>query len=135
MRRLVVTALSALALTGCTAAEEDPETDFKGVQAEVAKVVEDLQEAGEKRDETKICEQLIATELRDRIKQAGAKDCPSAMEDVIGDADTFDLNVEKVTVEGNSATAIVVSDGRDEDRKDTLRLVKERGAWRIAALG
>ena len=135
MRCLVVMVIAATALSGCTAASEDSATEFKGTQAEVAKVVEDLQDAGRRRDENKICEQLIASELRDRIKAAGAADCQSAMDDVLGDADTFELDVKKVTVQGNTATAEVVSDGRTKDRTDTLRLVKQRGAWRIAALG
>lgn len=135
MRCLVTIVIAATALSGCTASTEDSATEFKGTQAEVAKVIEDLQDAGQRRDENKICEQLIAAELRDRIKAAGAVDCQSAMEDVLGDADTFELEVKKVTVEGTTATVDVLSDGRTKDRTDTLRLVKQRGAWRIAALG
>lgn len=135
MRRSVAVLLLAAGLGGCTAAEEDSDKEFRGAEAQVAKAIEDLQDAGEQRDETAICEDLISADLRNRILRSGAKDCPSAMEDVLSDADTFALDVEDVTVEGDTATARVKSDGAQDDRTDTLRLVRERGAWRIAALG
>jgi hypothetical protein len=45
--------------------------------------------------------------------------------------------VKKVTVSGTTATAVVRSKGGEEDRDDTLKLVKEGtpSEWRISALG
>jgi hypothetical protein len=135
VRRLALIAVLATVVSGCGRVEEDSDKDFKGEQQRVAKAVEDLQDAGSERDENRICERLLARELVQRLKQAGAADCASAIDDVLKDADAFELDVKKVTLEGTTASAVVESDGGDRKRTDTLRLVRERGEWRIASLG
>lgn len=135
MRRLLAIAVLAVFVGGCGRTEKDSAKDFKGPERQVAQAVEELQKAGSKRDGNKICEQLLARELIARVKQAGADDCVSAIDDVLKDADTFELQVKDVKVNGSSATATVLSDGGNRDRTDTLRLVRERNTWRIASLG
>lgn len=129
----------AVPLAGCGSSSGDSSTDFKGAQKQVAATVEDLQDAGKRRDEGKICNELLSKALLARIKAAGGgrKDCEKQVKDSLRDADSFELDVKKVVVAGRTATATVVSKpgGDNKDRTDVLTLVLEDGRWRISALG
>lgn len=136
-------AAAALTAAGCGAAGKDSTKDFQGESRVVAQTLEDFQDAAQKSDESRICNDLLATELVRQIEGAreGVKaekgSCPSRMKDSLRDADTYELEVKKVTVTGTSATAVVRSTGGREDRDDTVRLVKQGtpAEWRISALG
>ncbi len=51
------------------------------------------------------------------------------------DASDFNLDVKKITVNGNDATATVQSQFNGDDTLRTLTLVKDANAWRIASMG
>ena len=124
-----------LVFSACGQAAKDSATDFQGDQKAVAQTVEDLQSASRKQDGDKICAALLAPTLVAQIKKASGGDCEKGVKDALSDADSFELQVQKVTVSGAKASAVVKSEGGDKDRVDTLELVKDRGAWRIATLG
>jgi hypothetical protein len=130
-----IVALSALlALAGC-AQQPTSANDFKGDEADVAKVVEDLQADATGRKPGEICTKVLARELADKLKTAG-NDCTSEMEKVTSDADDFELEVTDVTISGNTATAKVKARrGKDKDGTTTFTLVKEGGDWRLSDLG
>jgi Putative lumazine-binding len=124
-----------LALGACGQSTKDSAGDFKGDQKAVAQTVEDLQTAGRKSETSKICDDLLAPALVAKIKTASNGACPDVLKDALSDADSFELQVKKVTVNGNTATAVVESDGGDKKRTDTLQLTKVGNAWKIATLG
>jgi hypothetical protein len=134
-RLLAAAAVAALLLAGCGQAQKSSADKFQGEQKAVAQTIEDLQKAGKDRDANKICEQLLAPSLVQRIEQAGNGDCSKVLDDALADADTFDMTVEKVTVDGNRATAVVKSDAGDTDRTDSLVLEKAGSSWKVASLG
>ena len=127
--------LPALAVAGCTSSSKDSSGDFQGEQQAVAKAVEDLQKAGRAKDAEEICQKRLAPALVKSIAAAAKDDCQSAVDDALDDADTFELTVQKVTVDGTTAVATVKSEAGDQDRVDRLELVKDRGAWKVATLG
>jgi uncharacterized cupredoxin-like copper-binding protein len=122
--------LAALA-TGC-AGGASSSSDFQGEEKQVAEVVEDLQSAGETGDARAICEDVLATSLSDQIKDAGST-CEQEMEKAIEDADDFDLDVEDVTIEGDTATVKVR--GGDGDEVRTFEFEREGSSWRATDLG
>ena len=124
----------ALAAAGCGQSNKDSATDFSGEQRAVAQAVEDLQSAGRKGDAQKICTDLLAPALIAEIRHASG-DCAKVLDDALQDADTFEMTVEKVTVDGPRATAVVKSDAGKKDRTDTLQLVREGRNWKVASLG
>jgi hypothetical protein len=124
----------ALAAAGCGQANKDSATKFSGEQRAVAQAVEDLQSAGRKGDAQKICTDLLAPALIEEIRHASG-DCAKVLDGALQDADTFEMTVEKVTVDGTRATAVVKSDAGKKDRTDTLELVREGRNWKIASLG
>jgi outer membrane lipoprotein-sorting protein len=136
LRIVALLAALPLVLSACGQTSKDSAKDFQGEQRAVAQAVEDLQSASSKSNEDKICTQLLAPTLVAKIKSASKGTCQSALKDALGDADTFELQVKKVVVNGNTATATVTSDaGGNKDRADTLQLVKDGGRWKIATLG
>lgn len=138
IRRVALTlaaAAPALVAGGCGTNEPDSSSKFRGEEKLVANAIEDLQSAGSKRDGDRICRELLAKPVVAAIRQAGSKSCAARIEKSLDDADTFELTVRSVKVEGGTARAVVASDAGDEkDRVDTIRLVKEGRRWKIASL-
>src|SRR5919202_3108013 len=124
-----------LALSACGQTTKDSAGKFKGEQKAVAQVVEDLQDAGSKRDAKKICSDLLTPALVTKIQQASSGKCATVLKDALGDADAFELQVQKVTINGDRADAVVESQSGDKKRTDTLQLERVGRAWRIATLG
>jgi hypothetical protein len=122
-------------LGACGQSVKDSAGDFRGDQKAVAQAVEDLQSASRKHDASEICAKLLAPALAAKIKAASNGPCDKVLKDALSDADSFELQVQKVTISGTNATAVVKSEGGDKDRVDTLTLVKDGGAWKIATLG
>jgi hypothetical protein len=126
---LVFAALAA----GCGASASSA-GDFEGEERRVADVVEKLQSAGETGDAAEICDEVLASELREEMQAAGAN-CEQELEKAIQDADDFELEVEDVTVTGNSATAKVRGRDRGEERVRDFEFVREGRDWRATSLG
>jgi hypothetical protein len=131
MRRALVV-LAVLPLAACGAAQQSSDAKFKGEQAKVAQVVDDLAAAGSRHHPDKICSDILSKEVVAELKTAGG-DCESEMKAAIDDASDFDLQVQSVKVTGNSATALV-RQGKD-GKTTTFSFVKENGGWRANQLG
>jgi hypothetical protein len=138
-RTLTLLVLSAVALGACGQSSKDSAKDFTGQQRAVAQTVEDLQKAGQKRNADgarTICTNLLAPDLVAKIRQASSKACDAVIKDAISDADAFEVQVEKVAINGDQATATVTSQANGQkDRTDTLTLQRVGNAWKISALG
>jgi S-adenosylmethionine synthetase len=122
--------LIALAASGC-GVQKSSATKFSGEQALVAQVVEDIQTAGERQDEAKLCA-LLTEALRKEITSTGTT-CAKEMEKAIKDADAFELEVQKVTVSGTTATAVVKGEAGDADKVRTFSFAKEGADWRASS--
>jgi ABC-type oligopeptide transport system substrate-binding subunit len=132
---LLAVALAAAALAaGCapqTTTSSNSVSKFRGDQRAAAQTVEDLQAAADDSNETKICSQVLAKALADRLAAAN-HGCPAAVNEAIKDADSTDMTVEAVRVTGNRATARVKFETGKKDRRANIALVREGGRWRIA---
>jgi hypothetical protein len=128
----VLLALAAVA-SGCGGSASSA-GDFEGEEKRVADVVEQLQSAGETGDAAEICNEVLAKQLRDQIQEAGAN-CEQELEKAIQDADDFELEVEDVTITGNSATAKVRGRDGGEERVRDFEFVREGRDWRATSLG
>ena len=124
--------LAALA-AGCGASASSA-GDFEGEERRVADVVEQLQSAGETGDAAEICDEVLASDLREEMQAAGAN-CEQELEKAIQDADDFELEVEDVTIRGDSATAKVRGRDQGEERVRDFEFVREGSGWRATSLG
>jgi hypothetical protein len=123
--------LAAVLATGCGGGG-DSAAGFRGAEAEVAALVDELQSAGQGRDAEKICSEILSRELVEQLRTAGS-DCVQEMTDAVQDADDYDLEVRDVAVTGDRATARV-QQGADGPTA-TLEFVRESGGWRATSLG
>lgn len=129
-RRLAI--LPLLLLAGCGASTQPSSAEkFKGDERAVAQKVEDLQQAGERREPERICNDILARSLVAQLEAAGA-DCRSEMEKAIEDADDYALDVEDVSISGSTAT-VKVKRGEDGPT-ETMEFTEEGGQWRATSL-
>jgi hypothetical protein len=122
-------ALAALLLVGCGAGTESSTEAFSGEDKRVAQVIEDLQTAGANGEAEEICSRI--SPRSSSTGWARGASCAQELDDALADADDFELDVEKVEVNGTRATATVSdSDGRAK----AVQLVRERDGWRVSEL-
>jgi outer membrane PBP1 activator LpoA protein len=123
--------LVALALAGCTTQQDTSADRFQGAEREVAEVVDDLAAASRSGDGEEICTRILTARLAEEV--AAGEECKDEVEQALADANDYDLEVEDVTVSGNTATAEVRQG--DDGRTGRLELARERGGWRVVSLG
>jgi hypothetical protein len=130
---LAVPLVLAVLASGCGASASSA-GDFEGEEKRVAELVEKLQSAGETGDAAEICDEVLAADLREQIQAAGAN-CEQELDKAIKDADDFELEVEDVTISGDSATAKVRGRDGGEERVRDFEFVREGSDWRATSLG
>jgi hypothetical protein len=130
----VALVVALLGAAGCTSTNRSSSSSqkFTGAQGAVAKVVSDLQQAGERKDASKICSQILSRKLVDTLGQTGTS-CGQEMKKAIDDADDFKLDVQRVSVNGSTATAVVRRG--DDGPTSTFRFVREDGRWKATDFG
>jgi hypothetical protein len=128
----LLVAVSAFLVAGCGAGQESSADRFRGAEAEIAEVVDELQSAGRSKDAAKICGEIFSASLAERFR-AGGRDCVDEVGEAVDDADDYDLDVRDVTVTGNTATA-VVRQGDDPPVTATFEFERLRGDWRATSL-
>jgi hypothetical protein len=125
----LIALLLAVAVAGCTQSSSSS-GDFQGTDRAVADAIDDFSSAASRKNEAKICDELLTKELAQSLKSSGT-DCATEISDALTDADDYDLTVKDVTVSGPTATAVV----ENNDKTATFRLQKVGQDWRIASLG
>ncbi|HEX8157732.1 MAG TPA: hypothetical protein VF526_10140 [Solirubrobacteraceae bacterium] len=134
MRIAVVLCLAILAVAGCGAAPRDSSKGFKGDERAVAAAVESLESSARKDDAAKICTKLLTPSLLDTLKRQGTN-CRTAVREGLKDTDSFDLQVDDVTIRGTKAAVQVTSGSGSNKKTDMLGLERIGNAWQIASLG
>jgi hypothetical protein len=129
VRLATVVLLAALAL-GSTACGGRKRSD----RDEVAAAVQTFGAATAAKDYTRLCGQILASELVTRIQQAGLT-CRDALRTGLQAVRDPQLTVSAIAVDGDRATAQVRTTAAGQPPSvDRLRLVREGGRWRIASL-
>ena len=128
VRRLFVALLAGAAFVGCGSSGPTDEQ-------QVRETVDAFSNATAAKDYDKLCKQLLAPKLLEQVEQAGVP-CEVALSKGLGEVKDPKVTIGQVTVSGDSATAdIRTSAAGEEPSRDTLKLSKVGGRWRIASLG
>jgi hypothetical protein len=133
---LAVLALAALsAACAPSSGSKNTASDFRGDQRAVATTVEDLESAASKGDQDRICRDLLAPALVQRLSSP-SRGCPATVDIALKNTDTFALQVTAVRITGNRATARVKLETGARDRVATIGLTRAgaTAGWRIAQL-
>jgi hypothetical protein len=120
-----------VALAGCSATPPSSAGDFKGAQSDVAQVVDDMQKAGRTGKPDKLCNDIFTAELADKFK-AGSATCVDEVEKAMRDVNDYEIKVQSVTVDGDTATA-KVTQGR-EKRSGTIGFERVGSSWRVSSI-
>ena len=133
MKRVVLLLLLLVAVAGCgTQSSKSSADKFSNPDEKaVAQKIEDLESAGKRGKADDICSDILAKSLVQQLDSAGTT-CGSEIKKALDDANEFNLTVEKVTVNGTTATAQVKQG--DKGPTETMRFTKENGQWRATAL-
>ena len=91
-------------------------------------------QASAQHDYRRVCADLLAKPVIDSVRRAGLS-CESAMKTALEGVQSPRLEVRKVTIKGNRASATVHSTAANQQASDdTVALVKEGERWKIGAL-
>jgi hypothetical protein len=127
VRRRFVALLAGVALAGCGSGPTDEE--------QVRDTVDAFSKATAAKDYNKLCKQLLAPKLLEQVAQAGLP-CEVALSKGLGEVKDPKVTIGQITVNGDAATAdIRTSAAGEAPSRDTLKLNKAGGRWRIASLG
>lgn len=120
----VLAAVAALALTACGTDEE----------AEVRDTLDAFAQATAQKDYQRLCDELFAASLVQQVTKVLPCEQALSRSDLATATDPK-LEVQSVTVEGESATAKVRSSAANQKpSSDTVKLAKEDGEWRVVSL-
>jgi hypothetical protein len=132
MRAAGPAALCALVigLAGCGGGDDDePAGDLA---QEAGGVVKQLERSIREGDFEHVCSELLSAEVR---RQAGGGDCPAMLERTSAGVKRPRIEVKAIKIEGPIASVTVVTVAEGQARvEDTIRLVREDGAYRISSL-
>jgi len=121
----------ALGLAGCGRDGDEEPREEDAVRATLTTYAK----ATARGDAARICRDVLATALVERIQRQGVT-CGEAVQAGLTGVRDPRLRVESVQVDGTRATAQVRSTAAGQPpSQDTIRLVREKAGWRIAALG
>jgi hypothetical protein len=133
MRAAGTAALCTLvvALASCGGGDDDG-GDAGGLAREASAVIEQLERSIAAGEFERICSELLSSEVR---RQAGGGECPAMLERTSAGVKRPRIEVKEIRIEGATAAVDVVTVAQGEARaKDTIRLVREAGGYRISSL-
>ena len=121
---LTVALAAAMSLAACGKSDED----------QVRDVVTRFAQATAKKDYQQICDDLIARRLAETVEEFGLP-CEQAFRAGLGAVRYPRLQIVRVRLKKDKALVTVRTSASNQmPSTDTLRLVREDGSWRIAAL-
>jgi hypothetical protein len=119
-------------LAGCLGADEEPRP-ATGAPRAIAEVVQRLERATADRDFAVVCRDLFTAAARQR---AGGRDCERLTRSAAAGVERPSLDLVAIDLEGASARVRVRTRATGQAaRSDVLLLRRERGEWRVDALG
>jgi predicted small lipoprotein YifL len=123
-----VIALALLLLAGCGDQGPPPEDQVRSTVAAFGR-------ATAAKDYAALCDRILAPSLVEDVESVGLP-CEAALRRGLGRVKDPRLSIGRISVQGERASAEVrTSASGEKPSRDTLRLVKVDGAWKIASLG
>jgi hypothetical protein len=105
-----------------------------GNEQQVRDTLKRFQKATASQDYHTLCTKLLARVVIDKLRSIGLP-CEVALQTGLGSVRQPKLTVTRVKVRGSTALAEVRSAATGQSAStDTIRLVKEKGDWRLTAL-
>ena len=126
--RLLAPVLVMALLAGCGDTGPTPEQ-------QVRTTVSDFGRATADKDYKTLCARILAPKLIEDVTSIGLS-CEAALKRGLGNVKEPRLTIGRVEIDGDQASAeIRTSASGEQPSKDTLKLVKINGTWKISSLG
>jgi hypothetical protein len=126
--RLLAPVLVMALLAGCGDTGPTPEQ-------QVRTTVSDFGRATADKDYKTLCDRILAPKLIEDVTSIGLS-CEAALKRGLGNVKEPRLTIGRVQIDGDQASAeIRTSASGEQPSKDTLKLVKVNGTWKISSLG
>ena len=127
VRRLTAALLGLLAAaSGCGGGASDTE--------KVQGVVEAFGRATAAKDYQGLCDRVLAPKLVEEVERVGLP-CEVALRQGLGEVEAPRLTIGKVTINGDNATAeVLTSAAGEQPSRDVLELIRFGDGWRVASL-
>lgn len=122
--------LCALAISAC--ATKTSTGNFSGAEKSVAQTIANLQSAVTAGEQKKICTEDLAASVVTSL--GGTKGCEAALKEQVAEIDGTEAEVEKVQINGKTATATVKSTYSGKKKLSEVTLVEEGGKWKVSAV-
>ena len=123
----VAVLLVAATLSGCGGGPSDTE--------QVQAAVDAFGRATAAKDYKTLCDEVLAPKLVEDVTSVGLS-CEAALKRGLGAVKDPQLTVGNVRIDGDTATAEIRSSASGQQpSKDTLKLMKVNGTWKISSLG
>lgn len=130
---VLIAAGLALCLAACGSTTSSSKS-YKGEKQHVAEVISEFQSDATTRNAEKICKELLAASVHERLKANGSE-CEKAIKKQLEQVDSTSITVESIAIEGSTAKAQVKSTVYGKEHPGTITLSKEKDSWRISDLG
>ena len=119
-----------IGLAGCGGGGDDEPAG--GLAQEAGAVVKQLERSIREGDFQRVCSELLSSEVR---RQVGGGECPAMLERTSAGVKRPRIEVKAIKIEGAMASVDVVTLAKGQaPAEDTIRLVRENGAYRISSL-
>jgi predicted small lipoprotein YifL len=126
--RQTALALALVLLAGCGDQGPPPEDQVRSTVAAFGR-------ATAAKDYGALCDRILAPSLIEDVESIGLP-CEAALKRGLGRVEDPELTIGRITVQGERASAEVrTSASGQQPSRDTLRLVRVDGSWKIYSLG
>jgi hypothetical protein len=123
---IIAAAVLTLAAAGCGGG--------KSAEDQVRAKLNDFAQATAAKDYRRLCHDVLAKQLVQKAEAAGLS-CEVALKTGLNDVQKPKVQIQKVTVKGDSATAVVHTTAANQDAStDTLELARQGGDWRVSSV-
>ncbi len=125
----------ALGVAACGGVEEGSSSSgsFTGAKKGPAEAISSFHSNATSANAKKVCEDDLSKAVLTRLESKGGS-CVKAMEGQLGEIDTYNLEVESITVQGKQAMAKVKSVWNGKMRASVMSLTEEGGSWKVSGL-
>jgi hypothetical protein len=129
VRRLTILAAAVLTLAASAAG-----CGRQSAEDQVRAKLDDFAKATAAKDYHRLCTDVLAKQLVQKAQAAGLS-CEVALETGLKGVQSPKVQVQKVTVKGDSATAVVHTTAGNQDAStDTLQLARQGSDWRVSSV-
>jgi hypothetical protein len=129
VRNLTILAVAVLTLAAAAAG-----CGRQSAEDQVRAKLDDFAQATAAKDYRRLCNDVLAKQLVQKAQAAGLS-CEVALKTGLNDVQKPKVQIQKVTVKGDSATAVVHTTAANQDAStDTLELSRQAGDWRVSSV-